>query len=1043
MNNLFVMREKTLALVIALVGLFVGFAILQTQAAENDSSIALKKDPATQLFTLTIKDTDGIQEFSLTPAGKFPYGGELSGCPKTFVITNTNFDASSDFNPVMPAYVIDCQNNTAKLEIFAPKDGFAKSASIKKEETPPPPPAPKEEPTEEKKGGLLSASDMVYPVKELGNCQNEAECRSYCDNSARAKECFAFAKKYNLISEKEAEEAEKHFFDVKKGPGGCNSGVSCEAYCNTVEHLDACIAFAEESGYYSGDKLAEAKKFQTLVKSNAQFPGGCKDRNSCELYCNDARHMEECLNFAETAGFMPEEEIKQARKILPLMQRGETPGGCTSKEQCEKYCFEDSHADECIAFGEKVGLISAEDATMIKKTGGKGPGGCRSKEQCESYCENNSEECFRWAQDNGLVSEGDFAKMKEGMAQFKEQLDKMPPEVAQCLKDAAGEKNFKKLVQGEPIFDRGLEGKMKSCFSQLTSQVSRQLNTLPPEAVQCIKDTVGEEGLRKLQSGEFAEDVDFGSLEKCFREIQSSFDGGPGGPGGSGGFAGPGGCKGIEECTEYCKAHLDECKQFAPPGGGGFPGGGQGGFPGGPGGCKSQEECTDYCKEHQEECKNFMPPGDGGFPGGGATGGQFPGGGATGGGFPGGPGGCTSQEECQTYCQSHPQECQGFIPPGGDGCEAFMPGCPGFVPPVGGGGGGSGGTGGGPGGCQSQEECQAYCQAHPAECGGGGGALPSPPTSSCISPPSGLVSWWSADIVSGTTVSDISDGNNGTLSGGVTLVPMEVGSAFQFDGSSGRISMGNPANLNFGNSPFSLEAWFNWNGGGGTSANNIIRKSNYGPGQGSGYWLRVGSGTLEFSVGATTGPDGQSIITTPISTGVWHHAVAVKDSSGNIKLYVDGQSKGTVLRQDSNTNSTSEVPFLIGAWSLGGGVSEFFNGQIDEVAVYNRALNESEVQNLFGSGSIGKCSAAFGHPNRELPEDYQQQYDQQYQPSQPPSGFVGPGGCKTPEECTTYCTQNYQDPACQQFGPGSQAEPLNQGFFAKILDAFGPIFGIR
>lgn len=989
-------------------------AIMQTQAAANDASITLKKDPGTGLFTLTIKDPDGIQEFSMTPTGKLPYGGGLSGCPATFSITNTNFDASGDFEPVMKAYVLDCQNNTANLEIAPPKDGLAKSKSLEKAEPPPPSPsAPAKEPTEEKKGGPLSASDIAYPVKELGNCQSDIECRSYCDNADRAKACFTFAKKYHLISEEEADEAADKFLNVKNGPGGCNSGSSCETYCNSVDHLDACIAFAEETGYYSPEELAEARKFQALVKAGTQFPGGCKDRNTCEIYCSDSGHMEECLDFAEESGFMPKEEIDEARKFMALMRQGESPGGCTSKEQCENYCFEENHIDECIAFAEKAGVITAEDAIMAKKVGGKGPGGCRSKVQCETYCEANSEECFNFAQEHGLISEDDLAEMRDGMARFRDELDKMPPEAVQCMKDAAGEENFNKMIAGEPIFDRGIEGKMKSCFGQITAQFSKQFDQLPPEAAQCIRDAIGEEGFEKLQSGELDENFDFKPLEACFQKLQGSFGGGSNFSGG--GFSGPGGCKNTQECTAYCQEHLDECKGFGPPGGGdtggGFPSGGTtgGGFSG-PGGCTSKEECQAYCQEHPDECKNFAPPGGGGFPGGGATGGQFPGGGTTGGGFPGGPGGCTSREECQ-----------------------------------------------------------AYCQAHPAECGGGGGALPPPLTSSCIVPPSGLISWWSADLASGTNVPDITKNNNGTISGGVTIIPMEVGDAFGFDGSSGRISIGNSASLNFGTESFSLEAWFNWNGGGGTAANNIIRKSNYGPGAGSGYWLRVGAGKLEFSVGATTQAEGQSIIVAPISTGIWHHVVGVKDRSGDVKLYVDGKSVGTVLRQATVTESTSEFPFTIGAWEgYPGGPREFWNGEIDDVAVYNRALSAEEARSLFDAGSIGKCATSFGRTNRELPnysgpggctneaeckaycaEHSQDPACQQFAPpptfSIPPqpSPSAGPGGCTNPTECTAYCTKNYTDPACQQFGPGSQAEPLNQGFFARILSAFGPILGIR
>ena len=884
MNIMTSTSQRLFLVSIAVVSLLLSLVITRVEAATNDSSVNLKKDPNSGLFTLTVRDSDGLQEFSIIPAGKLPYGGGLSGCKPSFSITNVSFVDPTDFTPVMSAHVIDCNNDTTELEIHAPVDGIARSVVLKKEISPSPPP-PRQDVEEPRVGqieqeGPLSAEDIQYPVPELGSCQSETECRSYCDNANRAKECFTFAKKYNLISEKEADEVADKFLNIKNGPGGCNSGVSCEEYCSNVDRLDECIAFAEETGYYSQDELAEARKFQALVKSGAQFPGDCKDRNSCEIYCSDASHMEECLNFAETSGFMPQEEIDEARKFMTLMQNGESPGGCNSKEQCENYCSEDGNIEECIVFAEKAGVMTKEEAEMARKVGGKGPGGCKSKTQCEAYCEANSEECFNFAQEHGLINESDLEQMREGMKQFRESLDKMPPEAVQCMKDAAGEENFNRMVSGEPVFDRSLEGKMKSCFGEITAQFSQQFSNLPPEAAGCIKNALGEGGFQKLQSGEMG-DLDFKSLEVCFQQLKQSFGGGSNF--GGGGFSGPGGCTNTEECTAFCQANPEECQGFGPPPGAPGPGGPGGDVFSGPGGCTNPEECQAF---------------GGGGPGG--VGGGFPGSGATQGQFPGGGAGSPIEE-----------------------------------PPF--------------------------------------------PTSSCVKPPSGLVSWWSADLVSGTHVPDITKSNSGTVVGGVTTVPMEVGDAFQFDGVSGYINMGNSGNLNFGTMPFSLEAWFNWNGGGGTRANNIIRKSNYGPGAGSGYWLRTGAGKLEFSVGATTQSEGQSIITAPISTGVWHHAVATKDSSGNLKLYIDGESQGTILRQSPESNSTSEAPFLIGAWSLGGGASEFFNGEIDEVSVYGRALSTSEAQALFNSGSIGKCAESYGRTNREYeppPQDTQQSQQQ-------------------------------------------------------------------
>jgi hypothetical protein len=719
--------------------------------------------------------------------------------------------------------------------------------------------------------------------------------------------------------------------------------------------------------------------------------------------------------------------------------------------------------------------MTAEEAEMVKKIGGKGPGGCRSKTQCETYCEDNSEECFNFAKEKGMISEDDLAEMREGMDRFREELDKMPPEAVQCMKDAVGEENFNKIANGQPIFDRSMEGKMKSCFGQVTAQFSRDLSNIPPEAAECIKNAVGEEDLRKLQSGEIGEHFDFGSLELCFQQLQQSFGGGSNF--GDGGFSGPGGCKNTEECTAYCQANPDKCS--------------------GPGKQSGQHVCISpipelinnvpgcikYCEENPEECRKAKEawcrdnPEQCGGDGSGSTGGDL-------GGFSecgivtgavaeyvcaingrGAPSGVETTYFNECHAKQHGAEilheggCKGHAPCsdiadpvcGNDNnswvsaCHAKEKGggvqyegvCKGRS---GGGGGGfpgapPGGFPGGPGGCQSQEECQTYCQSHPQECGGGGGTpLPPLPTLSCVPPPSGLVSWWSADLASGATVPDISGGNNGTISGGVAIVPMEVGEAFQFDGSSGRINMGNPGNLNFGTGAFSLEAWLNWDGGG-SSVNNIIRKSNFGPDSGSGYWLRIGRDAriIEFSVGATTGPEGQSLMTAPISSGIFRHVVAAKNSAGDMNIYIDGQSKGTYVRQASSAESTSGSTFALGSWADQN--SEFFSGLIDDVSVYNRALSASEARALFDAGSIGKCATDFGRTNRELPQDNQ--------PIQPPTSFSGPGGCKNPEECKVYCAKNFQDPECQKFGPSSETKPSNQGFFAGALGTFGPLLGIQ
>ncbi len=80
----------------------------------------------------------------------------------------------------------------------------------------------------------------------------------------------------------------------------------------------------------------------------------------------------------------------------------------------------------------------------------------------------------------------------------------------------------------------------------------------------------------------------------------------------------------------------------------------------------------------------------------------------------------------------------------------------------------------------------------------------SPAWGQCVPAPSGLVSWWDADSVSGTTAFDIQGGNDGTLQNGATFAPGLVGQAFSFDGVNDHILVGT-ASVN--NNQGTVDAW--------------------------------------------------------------------------------------------------------------------------------------------------------------------------------------------------------------------------------------------
>ncbi len=397
--------------------------------------------------------------------------------------------------------------------------------------------------------------DITYPVTELDNCKDQAACKIFCDDAVNAKACLTFARNHGFIAAEEADKAEK-LANIKNGPGGCNSQASCESYCDDVKHIDECVAFGEANGLMQGKDLEEAKKIQEVVRGGMKLPGDCRNKQACESYCRNTEHADECLAFAKQAGFISEEEARQADKFLPYMKRGETPGGCQSKQECEAYCHIEGHFEACVAFGEKVGAISSEDAQRARATGGKGPGGCRGNE-CHAFCQNpeNQKICFDFAKEHGFIKQEDMQRMEQGKQQMQNMLEQASPELKSCLETAVGQDTLQQFTTGQ--FSGQVDtGKMKSCFQQF-----------PP----------------KFEQGQQGEGQDG----------QNGFQG----PNGPQNFSGPGGCTSREECEVYCQdaAHQKECQAVMQKMQPGFNRGMEQG--------QNNMPTTANCKDHPEECQ--------------------------------------------------------------------------------------------------------------------------------------------------------------------------------------------------------------------------------------------------------------------------------------------------------------------------------------------------------------------------------------------------------------------------------------------------------
>jgi len=324
---------------------------------------------------------------------------------------------------------------------------------------------------------------IEYPIEELGGCTDQNDCHDYCDDISNLNACLDFAEAHNLMSKEEIEHARK--FATEDTPGQCRSGVECEAYCEDISNLNECLAFAEEHDVLDDDELEEARRIAAALAGGAELPGGCVSKRECEAYCSVGEHIEECVAFAEAAGFISPEELDEIRRIMPLIAAGETPGGCQNREECEEYCENEVNHQECFTFAEKAGLISPEQAKMFRATGGVGPGGCRGETKCRSYCENpdHQRECIAFAKEHGLEGEfkHDIEEIERQMEDVKRLFDKAPLKVLSCIEEGLGADFRANVEAGNAFMNHEDSRVIQMCFENFFGSPDDRHLDIPDE----------------------------------------------------------------------------------------------------------------------------------------------------------------------------------------------------------------------------------------------------------------------------------------------------------------------------------------------------------------------------------------------------------------------------------------------------------------------------------------------------------------------------------------------------------------------------------
>lgn len=201
---------------------------------------------------------------------------------------------------------------------------------------------------------------LMKAGKMPGGCKSKESCEAYCMKDENIEECVAFFTEAGFMTEEDAAMFRK---TGGKGPGECKSKEECEAFCNNPDNQQACFDFAKEHGLISEEELGKMEEgVAGLKKVLEESPTEIKQ-------CLESEVGTEILDKIRAGTLMPGpqigDQVKNCFDKFPNQRGGEGqrqegierfqeqireikgPGGCAVPEECQNYCSDSSHSEEC------------------------------------------------------------------------------------------------------------------------------------------------------------------------------------------------------------------------------------------------------------------------------------------------------------------------------------------------------------------------------------------------------------------------------------------------------------------------------------------------------------------------------------------------------------------------------------------------------------------------------------------------------------------------------------------------------------------------
>jgi len=197
---------------------------------------------------------------------------------------------------------------------------------------------------------------------------------------------------------------------------------------------------------------------------------------------------------------------------------------------------------------------------------------------------------------------------------------------------------------------------------------------------------------------------------------------------------------------------------------------------------------------------------------------------------------------------------------------------------------------------------------------------------------------------SGTIIDYSGMGNNGSYNGNLYIQTGKLNTAIGFDGVNDYVNTSSLSNF-AGTNKISNFAW--------------VYATKYPSSDGLTistqqwlFYLQLGpSGYLRAYLYGTSNP-GYHISNSTVSLNTWHH-VGYTYNGSSVIFYIDGVQSGTISDTGNmGWGGGTQRKYSIGGENSDGFDFRYFNGSIDEVAVWNRTLSSSEILNLYKRGTL-------------------------------------------------------------------------------------------